>query len=308
MIDAVVDVTRFLDQRANGVLLLDPSASGSTTCLATLSILTSAFVNTGVPTKVGFILLDAAAINLVAMVLVAFFFGALLGMGLPPAPTYILTALVIAPHMIKAGLEPWPVHFFAFFLAVWGELTPPTSVVAAVTSKIAQASFFRTLMLAIKLCISLFVLMAAMFVRPGLYKREKLVMWPFMLLSFPLFVGGGTFLYYIVYPYAIEFLVNYDKTLVPSLRVGDYLSFTVRLLIVFGLVFELPLISLFLTRMGMITHKFLIRGRRYAIVIIFLFAAVFTPPDVFTQVLLGVPVIILYEISIVVSYLARKRE
>ena len=160
-----------------------------TLLLATLSILTSAFVNTGVPTKVGFILLDAAAINLLAMVLVAFFFGALLGMGLPPAPTYILTALVIAPHMIKAGVDPWPVHFFAFFLAVWGELTPPTSVVAAVTSKIAQASFLRTLVLAIKLCISLFVLMAAMFVRPGLVLEPGLTQVGMMVLV--LFATAG---------------------------------------------------------------------------------------------------------------------
>ena len=137
-----------------------------TLLLATLSILTSAFVNTGVPPKVGFILVDAAAINLAAMVVVAFLFGALLGMGLPPAPTYILTALVIAPEMIKAGVDPWPVHFFAFFLAVWGELTPPTSVVAAVTSRIAQASFVDTLLRAIRLCASLFVLMAAVFLRP----------------------------------------------------------------------------------------------------------------------------------------------
>ena len=137
-----------------------------TLLLATLSILTSAFVNTGVPPKVGFILVEAAAINLAAMVVVAFLFGALLGMGLPPAPTYILTALVIAPQMIKAGVDPWPVHFFAFFLAVWGELTPPTSVVAAVTSKIARASFMGTLVRAIGLCMSLFVLMAAMFLRP----------------------------------------------------------------------------------------------------------------------------------------------
>ena len=137
-----------------------------TLLLATLSILTSAFVNTGVPPKVGFILVDAASINLMAMVLVAFLFGALLGMGLPPAPTYILTALVIAPQMIKVGVDPWPVHFFAFFLAVWGELTPPTSVVAAVTSKIARASFIGTLVRAIGLCASLFVLMAAVFLRP----------------------------------------------------------------------------------------------------------------------------------------------
>ena len=137
-----------------------------TLLLATLSILTGAFVNTGVPPKVGFILVEAASINLLAMVVVAFLFGALLGMGLPPAPTYILTALVIAPQMIKVGVDPWPVHFFAFFLAVWGELTPPTSVVAAVTSKIARASFIGTLVRAIGLCSSLFVLMAAVFVRP----------------------------------------------------------------------------------------------------------------------------------------------
>jgi TRAP transporter 4TM/12TM fusion protein len=142
--------------------------SDLTLLLATLSIMVGAFAITGVPTKVGFLLLDAAGVNLLAMVLVAFFFGALLGTGLPPAPTYILTALVIAPPMIKAGVNPWCVHFFAFFLAVWGELTPPTSVVAAVTAKIAETSFIATLFRAIKLCASLFVLMAAAFVRPEL--------------------------------------------------------------------------------------------------------------------------------------------
>jgi TRAP transporter 4TM/12TM fusion protein len=153
-----------------------------TLLLATLSILTSALVNTGVPVKIGFILVDAAAINIFAMVVVAFLFGALLGMGLPPAPTYILTALVIAPHMIKAGVDPWPVHFFAFFLAVWGELTPPTSVVAAVTSKIANASFLGTLFRALQLCVALFVLMAAMFVRPELVLEPGLAQLAAMIL------------------------------------------------------------------------------------------------------------------------------
>ncbi|MGH6618717.1 MAG: TRAP transporter permease [Alphaproteobacteria bacterium] len=139
-----------------------------TLLLATLSIMTGAFVITGVPTKFGFLLLEAAGINLFVMALVAFVFGAFLGTGLPPAPTYILTALVIAPAMIKVGVNPWCVHFFAFFLAVWGELTPPTSVVAAVTAKIADAPFLPTLFGAIKLCLSLFVLMAAVFTRPEL--------------------------------------------------------------------------------------------------------------------------------------------
>ena len=153
-----------------------------TLLLATLSILTAAFVNTGIPTKVGFILVDAAAINLAALALVAFLFGALLGMGLPPAPTYILTALVIVPHMINAGVAEWPVHFFAFFLAVWGELTPPTSVVAAVTAKIAEASFITTLVRAIKLCSVLFVLMVAMFTRPELVLEPNLAQLTTMLL------------------------------------------------------------------------------------------------------------------------------
>jgi TRAP-type uncharacterized transport system fused permease subunit len=139
-----------------------------TLLLATLSIMTGAFVITGIPTKVGVVLIEAAGVNLAAMVLVAFVFGVLLGTGLPPAPTYILTALVIAPPMIKAGVDPWVVHFFAFFLAVWGELTPPTSVVAAVTAKIANAAFLTTLNRAIVLCVSLFMLMAGVFVRPEL--------------------------------------------------------------------------------------------------------------------------------------------
>ena len=145
-----------------------------TLLLATLSILTGALVITGVPPKVGFILVEAASINLLAMVVVAFLFGALLGMGLPPAPTYILIALVIAPQMIKVGVDPWPVHFFAFFLAVWGELTPPTSVVAAITSKIARASFMGTLVRSIGLCTSLFVLMAAVFLRPEIVQEPGL--------------------------------------------------------------------------------------------------------------------------------------
>jgi TRAP transporter 4TM/12TM fusion protein len=139
-----------------------------TLLLATLSIMTGAFVITGVPTKIGSLLVAAAGVNLAAMAVVAFFFGALLGTGLPPAPTYIITALVIAPPMIKMGVDPWVVHFFAFFLAVWGEVTPPTSISAAVTSKIADTSFMQTLFRAIGICVTLFVLMAGVFTRPEL--------------------------------------------------------------------------------------------------------------------------------------------
>ncbi len=154
-----------------------------TLLLATLSIMTGALVITGVPTKIGAILVAAAGVNLFAMVLVAFFFGALLGTGLPPAPTYIITALVIAPAMIRVGVDQWVVHFFAFFLAVWGELTPPTSVVAAVTAKIADASFMQTLFRAITICVSLFVLMFGIFTRPELVMEPGLAqVWAMLLL------------------------------------------------------------------------------------------------------------------------------
>jgi TRAP transporter 4TM/12TM fusion protein len=145
-----------------------------TLLLATLSIMTGALVITGVPTKIGSLLIAAAGINLAAMALVAFFFGALLGTGLPPAPTYIITALVVAPPMIKIGVDPWVVHFFAFFLAVWGEVTPPTSISAAVTAKIANTSFMQTLFRAITICVSLFVLMTGVFTRPELVREPGL--------------------------------------------------------------------------------------------------------------------------------------
>ena len=139
-----------------------------TLLLATLAIMTGALVITGVPTKLGSLLIEAAGVNLAAMVVLAFVFGAILGTGLPPAPTYILVAIVIAPPMIAIGVNPWVVHFFAFFLGVWGELTPPTSLVAAVTAKIADASFYQTLNRALQICVSLFTLMAGVFVHPKL--------------------------------------------------------------------------------------------------------------------------------------------
>ncbi len=166
-----------------------------------------------------------------------------------------------------------------------------------------KASFFTAFFLTFPLTLS----QIWMFVGPALYKREKRVMWPFLLLSFPLFIGGALFFYFLVFPFAVEFLINFDKTLAPSLRVGDYLSFTVRLLFVFGFVFEMPLISLLLTRMGVVTPEFLSRSRRYAIVVIFITAAILTPPDVITQVMLAGPLIVLFEISIIVSRLARPK-
>ena len=142
--------------------------------LATLSIMTGALVITGVPTKLGSLLVEAAGINLAAMVLMAFLFGVILGTGLPPAPTYILVAIVIAGPFMKVGVDPWVVHFFAFFIGVFGELTPPTSITAAITSKIAGASFYTTMWRSLQICVSLFTLMVGVFVHPELVIKPGL--------------------------------------------------------------------------------------------------------------------------------------
>lgn len=142
--------------------------------LATLSIMTGALVITGVPTKLGSLLVEAAGVNLAAMVAMAFIFGAILGTGLPPAPTYILVAIVIAGPFIKVGVNPWVVHFFAFFVGVFGELTPPTSITAAITSKIAGASFYTTMWRSVQICVSLFTLMIGVFVHPELVIKPGL--------------------------------------------------------------------------------------------------------------------------------------
>jgi TRAP transporter 4TM/12TM fusion protein len=145
-----------------------------TLLLATLSIMAGALVITGVPTKLGFLLVEAAGINIAAMVGMGFLFGVILGTGLPPAPVYILVAIVIAPPFMQAGINPWVVHFFAFFVAVFGELTPPTSITAAITSKIANASFYVTLWRSVQICVSLFTLMVGIFIRPELVAEPGL--------------------------------------------------------------------------------------------------------------------------------------
>jgi TRAP transporter 4TM/12TM fusion protein len=163
----MVPLRKFLDSYVDMI-------TDITLLLATLSIMTGALVVTGVPTKLGALLVDAAGVNMAAMVGMAFIFGAILGTGLPPAPVYILVAIVIGPPFMKVGVNPWVIHFFAFFIGVFGELTPPTSITAAITSKIANTSFYVTLWRSVQICVSLFTLMVGVFVHPELVIKPGL--------------------------------------------------------------------------------------------------------------------------------------
>ena len=144
-----------------------------------------------------------------------------------------------------------------------------------------------------------------LFVRPALFSKERKAIWPFILLSYPLFVGGGLFGYFVVIPYGYDFFLGFEnKYTLPSLSMASYLSLTIHLLFAFGLIFELPTVSFILTRFGIVNADWLRKNRKYSLVVIFIAAAILTPPDVFTQTLMAGPLIILYEISIIVSQMA----
>ncbi len=146
------------------------------------------------------------------------------------------------------------------------------------------------------------------FVAPGLYAHEKRYVWPFVGFASLFFFTGAAFAYWVVFPFGFQFLLAYAGGPVQAtLSMEAYLSFATKLLLAFGLVFELPVVMWFLARMGLVSHQTLSRGRGYALVIIFIVAAILTPPDVFTQTLMAIPLYILYEISIVVARFAGRR-
>lgn len=139
-----------------------------TLLLATLGIMIGLFTVTGFINRMGAMLLDLGAWNIIAMVLMAWVFGWFLGTGLPPTATYIIGAVIIVPPMLQLGIDPWVAHFFVFFLSVWGELSPPTSLTAAVSARIANASFMRTMWEALKICLPITLMTFAVFTRSDL--------------------------------------------------------------------------------------------------------------------------------------------
>ncbi len=132
---------------------------------------------------------------------------------------------------------------------------------------------------------------------------------PFTILSTLCFLGGAAFGYLVVFPPAFRFLVGYSNEFLTSLpAVSEYFSLALRLLIAFGVIFEMPILMVFLAKMGVVTVPFLKKNRKYAILINFIIAAILTPtPDIVNQLMMGVPLLILYEISVVAVYFFGKK-
>ena len=139
-----------------------------------------------------------------------------------------------------------------------------------------------------------------MFVAPGLYKKERRLLIPIVFLSSVFFIGGSLFGYFIVFPWGFKFFLGFaTETIRPLPSMKEYLSFSAKLLLAFGLVFELPLVLTFLARIGIVSVDFLKKNRKYALLLFFAGAAILTPPDVVTQIMMALPLMVLYEISII---------
>jgi sec-independent protein translocase protein TatC len=166
------------------------------------------------------------------------------------------------------------------------------------------------------------------FIAPGLYDKEKRVAVPFAFFSGLFFVGGGLFCYFFVMPAAFKFFLSYASTnaghvkaifgavhlhvtdigIEPSLFMEQYLDLTTKMLLGFGIVFELPLLIFFLSYVGLITHRSLWKFNKYWIVLSFIIGGVLTPgPDILSQFLMATPMIVLYELSIVIAWVVTKK-
>jgi len=146
------------------------------------------------------------------------------------------------------------------------------------------------------------------FIEPGLLPKEKRFALPFVILSTISFFIGVAFCFFIVLPMAMQFLLTFDPSIQQMPRFGEYVDFTLKFLLAFGAIFELPLAITIAARLGMVTPQFLARNRKYAILVNFIVAAILTPtPDVFNQALMALPMCVLYEVGILAARLVTRR-
>jgi len=192
---------------------------------------------------------------------------------------------------------------FDFVIAPVTAVIPDGSTLAMI--KLTEGFFVQlklSFMAAIFFAMPFLLLQLWLFISPGLYIDEKKYVVSFVIVSSLLFFTGATFAYYVVFPFGFEFFLSYAKgAVIANLSIEWYLGFVIKLIMAFGLIFELPVFTLFLAKMGLVTAHMMRKYRRYSIFVIFLVAAIITPPDVFTQLMMAGPLIVLYEISIIIA-------
>lgn len=147
------------------------------------------------------------------------------------------------------------------------------------------------------------------FVMPGLYEGERRYVLPFVITACIFFLMGASFAFFVAFPFGFRFFLGFTTERIQALpSMKEYLSLCMSLLLAFGITFELPVVMFFLARMGIVNHHALRRYRKYAILIISIVAAVLTPPDILSMTMLGIPLYLLFELSVVVAYFFGKKK
>ncbi|RXJ79165.1 twin-arginine translocase subunit TatC [Arcobacter sp. F2176] len=199
---------------------------------------------------------------------------------------------------------------FTFYEPILNWMMVPIEAVLPAKSQMVAVEIQETFFTALKVAFfSGFILSLPvifwqlwLFLAPGLYDHEKKLVIPFVFFATLMFLSGSAFAYYVVVPFGFEFLINFGSAVVTVLpSIGKYVGFFTKLLFGFGIAFELPVITFFLAKIGLVDDKMLKDFFKYAIVIIFIVSALLTPPDVLTQFLMAGPLILLYGASIYIA-------
>jgi len=204
--------------------------------------------------------------------------------------------------------------YFAKGIFAW--LSRPLTQFLPIGDKLAFTGLIDPFMLYIKVALLAGIFVASpvvlfelwLFVAPGLYRRERRLLIPFLFFTTLFFVAGGYFGYAVAFPMVCRFLLQVGSDFRQVITVNEYFAMASKVILGLGLVFELPILILFLSRIGVVTHRFLIRHFRYAVLAIFVLAAVITPtPDIATQSVFAVPMIVLYLLGVLVAWVFGKR-
>lgn len=221
-----------------------------------------------------------------------------------------LIVCLIAVFVTFLACWAWAPQIFDFLATPLRRVLPAGQNLSYTTLTEPFMMYFRVALFAGIIAASPIILWQLwLFVAPALYRREKRYVWPFILAGVFFFLAGCAFGYYEAFPLVVAFLVGMGKNFNAVITINEYLSTAMKIIMGLGLCFEMPILIFFLARMGVVSERWLLAKFKYAVLIIFIIAAVITPtPDIATQCVFAVPMILLYLLGIGVAWMFRRRD
>jgi len=204
----------------------------------------------------------------------------------------------------------WAAEIFEFLAAPVRKVLPPGQNLSYTTLTEPFLMYFRVALLAAVIAASPIILWQVwLFIAPALYRKEKKYVFPFITAGVFFFLSGCAFGYYEAFPVVVRFLVGVGKNFNAVITINEYLSTATKIIMGLGLCFEMPILIFFLARMGLVSERFLLAKFKYAVLVIFIIAAIVTPtPDIATQCVFALPMIALYLLGIAIAWVFRKKE